>query len=153
MYLLAHATTLIDCPPDIAFRYAANLKNFPQWFPGVNQMASIDDLPFDAIGKQYREIFTVPWRGERPVLMRVVEVMPPFRISTEGALPAVLPRMEMEFRHSSHDKCEVEWRMFSRNTRAIARWTLLPIASRLMTRRAIVGMRRLKNRLEGGPQP
>lgn len=148
MYLLAHTATFIECPRDVAFNYAANLENFAEWFPGVIQIAAANSLPFDAVGKQYRETVAVPLRGQRPVLLRVVEVMTPSRIVTEGALPTVLPRMEIEFREAGPDKCEVDWRMFSRTTSGLARWTILPFARRLMTRRARAGMRRLSHRLE-----
>ena len=149
MYLLAHAATLIACQRDIAFRYAANLENFSEWFPGVRQKTPTNDLPFDAVGKQFRETVSLPLRGQRSVLMQVVEVMAPCRITTEGALPTVLPRMEIEFREAGPDTCEVEWRMFSRTSRGIGRWTVLPLARRLMARRALAGMQRLKHRLEG----
>lgn len=148
MYLLAHATARIECPRDAAFTYAANLENFAEWFPGVIQMTAADGLPFDAVGKQYREIVAVPWRGQQPVLLRVVEVASPSWIVTEGALPTVLPRMEIGFREAGPDRCEVEWRMFSRTTSGFARWTILPLARRLMTRRAQAGTHRLKRRLE-----
>ena len=148
MYLLAHTAALIECPRHVAFNYAANLENFAEWFPGVILMTAANDLPFDAVGKQYRETVTLPLRGQRPVLMRVVDVTNPSRIVTEGALPTVLPRMEIEFREAGPDKCEVDWRMFSRSTSGVVRWTLLPLARRLMTRRARAGMLHLKNRLE-----
>jgi hypothetical protein len=148
MYLLAHTTALLDCPRHVAFSYAANLENFAQWFPGVIRMTSANDLPFDAAGKQYLETVVLPLRGQRAVGIRVVDVDMPFRIVTEGELPTVLPRMEMAFREWGPDRCEVDWTMFSRNTRGIARWTLLPLARRLMTRRAQVGMQRLRIRLE-----
>lgn len=150
MYLLAHATTRIACPRDAAFHYAANLENFAQWFPGVIEMTAADGLPFDAVGKRYREIVAVPWRGRRPVLLRVVEVTRPSRIVTEGTLATVLPRMEIGFRDAGPGQCDVDWRMFSRTTSGFARWTILPLARRLMTRRAQAGMRRLKHRLEAG---
>ena len=151
MYLLAHTTTLIECPRHVAFDYAADLENFAEWFPGVIRMTAANDLPFDAVGKQYRETVAVPWRGQHAVLLRVVDVAPPFRIVTEGALPRILPRMEIEFREAGPGMCEVDWRMFSRTTSAFERWTILPLTRRLMASRARAGVRRLKNRLEGSP--
>lgn len=150
MYLLAHATTRIDCPRDVAFDYAANLENFAEWFPGVIEMAAADPLAFDTVGKQYHETVAVPGRGRRQVVIRVVEVRPPHRIATEGTLPTVLPRMEIEFRDTGPGQCEVDWRMFSRTTRGVGRWVILPLARHLMARRAQAGVRRLKSRLEAG---
>lgn len=148
MYLLAHTATFIQCPREAAFNYAANLENFAQWFPGVAGMAADNDLPFDAVGKQYREALDVPLRGRRSVLLRVVEVKTPSRIVTEAALPTVLPRMEIDFREAGADRCEVDWRMFSRTAGGVGRWTILPLARRLMARRAAAGLRRLRLRLE-----
>jgi hypothetical protein len=150
MYLLAHTTTRIDCSRDAAFNYAANLENFAQWFPGVIRMTAADSLPFDAVGKRYREIVAVPWRGQRAVLLSVVEVANPSRIVTEGALASILPRMEIDFREEGPGHCEVDWRMFSRTTSGFVRWMILPFARCLMTRRAQAGLRRLKSRLEAG---
>ena len=147
MYLLAHTVSLIDCPRHVAFNYAANLENFSEWFPGVIQITAANDLPFSTVGKQYLETVAVPLRGRRQVLLQVVEVTIPSKIVTEGTLPTVLPRMEIEFREAGPDKCEVDWRMFSRTTSVVARWTLLPLARHLMTKRARAGMQRLNNRL------
>jgi hypothetical protein len=147
MYLLAQASATIQCPRDVAFHYVANLENFANWFPGVIRISAADSLPFDAVGKQYHETVAVPLRGERRVLLRVVEVKAPARIVTQGALPTVLPRMEIEFREAGSGRCVVEWRMFSRSTSGLARWTILPLVRRLMTRRARAGVRRLRDRL------
>lgn len=148
MYLLAHATTTIDCPRQAVFDYTANLEHFGEWFPGVLQMTAIDGLAFDAVGKQYRETIAVPLRGQRSVLVQVVQAAAPSRIVTEGSLALVLPRMEMTFRDEGADTCEVEWRMFSRSMSSLARWTILPLVRHLMNQRAQVAMRRLKRRLE-----
>jgi hypothetical protein len=148
MYQLAHATTRIDCPRSVAFAYAANLENFAEWFPGVIAMTVANDLPFDAVGKQYRETVAVPLRGQRRVLLRVVDAAMPSKLVTEGELPTLLPRMEIEFRDAGPTSCEVDWRMFSRASSGFARWTLLPLARRLMTRRARAGVQRLKAHLE-----
>jgi hypothetical protein len=148
MYLLAHTTTFIECPRELAFRYAANLENFAEWFPGVIRVAAANDLPFDARGKQYRETVAVPLRGQRPVSLQVVDVAAPARIVTEGSLPTLLPRMEIVFREAGPGRCEVDWQMHSRSTSGLARWTLLPLARHLMTQRARAAMQRLKTRLE-----
>lgn len=152
MYLLAHTTTLIACPRELAFQYAANLENFAEWFPGVIRMVSANDLPFDAIGKQYRETVAVPLRGQRAVSLRVIDVVAPSRIATEGSLPTLLPSMEIVFRDVGQERCEVDWRMHSRSTSRFARWTMLPLARRLMTKRARAAMQRLKTRLESAAQ-
>ncbi|MET0335851.1 MAG: SRPBCC family protein [Rhizobacter sp.] len=152
MYLLAHTAVLIDRPRSVAFNYTANLENFAEWFPGVIRMAAANELPFDAVGKQYRETVAVPLRGLRQVDLQVIEVATPSRLVTQGTLKTVLPRMEIEFRDAGPDQCAVEWRMFSRTTGGVARWTILPLTRRLMKSRAHAAMQRLKHRLEAAPR-
>ena len=148
MYLLAQADVAIDCPQRVAFDFAANLENFPAWFPGVLHVDAANDLPFDSVGKRYRESFEAPMRARRSVDIRVVEVASPSRIVTEGTLASVLPRMEIVFRPTSPGACTVEWRMWSRRTSGLSRFIVLPLARRLMTRRARQGLQALKRRLE-----
>ncbi|WOB09859.1 SRPBCC family protein [Piscinibacter gummiphilus] len=148
MYLLAQAAVVVECPQRVAFDYAANLVNFPAWFPGVLRMTTTDGLPFDTVGKQYREEFAQPMRGRGVVAIRVVEVEPGTRIVTEGTLASVLPRMEIVCRQTAPGACEVVWRMFSRRTTGWSRFIVLPLARRLMTRRARQGLQVLKQHLE-----
>lgn len=151
MYLLAQAALPIECPRQLAFDYAANLENFPAWFPGVLRVTAANDLAFESVGKLYREHVNLPLRGQRSVVLRVVEVTPTARIVTEGTLPTLLPRMEIEFRETGAASCVVDWRMFSRTTSRLGRWVILPLARRLMTRRAQAGLRCLKRHLESNP--
>lgn len=148
MYLLAQVAVAIECPQHVTFAYAANLENFPAWFPGVLLMTAGDDLPFDAVGKLYREEFVLPMRGRRSLLVEVVDAVAPCRIVTEGRLAHILPRMEIAVRPTAPGACVVEWRMFSRTSSGLARWILLPLARRLMTLRGRRGLRRLKLQLE-----
>lgn len=148
MYLLADTAIDIDCPRQQAFDYAANLENFPHWFPAVIAMQAEDGLPFTAVGKQYRESVDLPLRGRRTVLVRVEEASSPARLVTEGSLALLLPRMEMTFDDQGTAACRVTWRMFSRNPRRWARWTVLPLARRTLARRARIGLQRLKLTLE-----
>lgn len=149
MYLLAQADVAIACPSRVAFDYAANLENFPAWFPGVLRVTTTDGLPFDTVGKQYREEFAQPMRGRGFVAIRVVEVEPGTRIVSEGTLASVLPRMEIVCRQTAPGVCEVRWRMFSRRTSGWSRFIVLPLARRVMTRRARRGLQVLKRHLEG----
>ncbi|UGT66019.1 SRPBCC family protein [Nocardia gipuzkoensis] len=154
MFPIAGADTVVACSPEKAFAYAANLENFAAWFPGVISIDSDDELPFTAVGKHYRETVAVPLRGRREVRIKVVEVgASRRRLVTEGRLPLLLPRMEMEFLDAGPHACEVRWRMFSRNTRALPRWTVLPLARFVIRRRAESALRNLRQRLEGAAPP
>ncbi|MBF6299125.1 SRPBCC family protein [Nocardia amamiensis] len=148
MFLLASAEAIVRCSREKTFAYAADLENFAEWFPGVLSVVSHDELPFAESGKLYLETVAVPLRGRRQVLIRVAEATPSRRLVTEGELPLLQPRMEIEFLDAGPDACEVHWRMFSRNKRSLPRWTIFPIARRVMTMRARTALRNLRWRLE-----
>jgi hypothetical protein len=152
MYLLASSVVTIACARTKAFDYAADLENFAQWFPGVIGIVADDELAFATPGKRYVETVAVPLRGNRTVLIRVVDASAPMRVVTEGDLPLLLPRMEIDFQDVGGNSCEVRWRMLSRNENVLIRHTVLPLAGWLMGRRATAGLRNLKRRLEGSPQ-
>jgi Polyketide cyclase / dehydrase and lipid transport len=148
MYLLADAAIDIACPSTEAFDFACDLENFAEWFPGVIDVVAHNDVPFSERGREYHETVVVPLRGRRSVLIRVVDAEAPRWLVTEGDLSIVMPRMEIRITPSSPQRCIVHWRMFSRNTGALARLLVLPIARTVMTKRASAGLNRLKERLE-----
>jgi hypothetical protein len=147
MHLLASSVVTIACSSMKAFDYAADLENFADWFPGVIGIAAHNELPFATAGKQYVETVAVPLRGKRTVRICVVEADSPKRLVTEGDLPLLLPRMEIEFEDIGENSCVVRWRMLSRNKTALVRFAVLPVARRLVGRRATAGLRNLKQRL------
>jgi hypothetical protein len=149
MYLLASSVVTIACARTKTFEYAADLENFAHWFPGVIGIVAHDELSFATPGKQYVETVAVPLRGKRTVRIWVVDASVPMRVVTEGDLPLLLPRMEIEFQDVGGDSCEVRWRMLSRNENVLVRYTVLPLAGWLMGRRATMGLRNLKWILEG----
>lgn len=152
MYLLASTSVVIELPRVRVFDYVTNLTNFAQWFPAVVEVTSRDNVAPATVGKQYDEIFLMPLRGRRSVGIRVIEVDPPWRIVTEGALALLRPRMEIQFQDAGLNACKVQWRMLSRNSAPMARWTVLPLARQLMQKRADAAMRRLKKILESGQE-
>ena len=149
MYLLADASVDIACSCARAFDFACDLENFAQWFPGVIEVVAHNDVAFSERGREYRETVDVPLRGRRSVGVRVVDAEAPHRLTTEGDLAIVMPRMEVLLTQSSPQTCTVQWRMFSRNRNALARLVVLPVARAVMTKRASTGLQRLKQRLEG----
>lgn len=150
MYLLASTSVVIELPRGRVFDYVANLTNFAHWFPAVVDVTSRDHVAPATVGKQYDEIFLMPLRGRRSVGIQVVDVDPPRRIVTEGALALLRPRMEIEFQDAGLNACKLRWRMLSRNGALLARWTVLPLARQLMQKRADAAMHRLKKILESG---
>ncbi len=149
MYPIASSTVRINCPSPAVFDYVADLENFCDWFPGALTITAQDDLAVATIGKRYVETVAVPLRGRRQVLLRVVDVQAPRRLVTEGDLPVLLPRMQIDVCDAGNDACEVRWSMVSRNENVLARRFVLPPARRLMQRRAEAGLCHLKRHLEG----
>jgi Polyketide cyclase / dehydrase and lipid transport len=152
MQLLASSVATIACSSTTAFDYAADLQNFSDWFPGVVGIAAGNEMPFTTPGKQYVETVAVPLRATRTVRIEVVEAEPAKRLVTEGDMPLLLPRMEIEFDDVGDHSCQVRWRMLSRNENVVARIAVFPLARWLMGRRAAAGLRNLKERLEGPPR-
>jgi len=148
MYLLADTTVDIACPSADAFDYACDLENFAEWFPGVIEVVAHNNVAFCERGREYRETVDVPVRGRRSVGIRVVDAEAPHRLITEGDLAIVMPRMEIHIAQTSPLACTVQWRMFSRNSHALARLVVLPVARAVMTKRAATGLNRLKEHLE-----
>lgn len=151
MFLLASSSVVVARPRDRVFRYAADLAHFAEWFPGVVAVRPRDDAPFASLGKVYDEELALPFGRKRAVVIRVMDVDPGRRLVTEGALPVLLPRMEIDFADVGSGACRLHWRMSSRNDTALARWTALPLARRTMQARADVAMARLRKRLESAP--
>lgn len=148
MYLLASTSAVVECPRALVFDYATDLTHFAQWFPGVLEVKSRDELAHATVGKEYEETVLLPGRARQAITLRVAEAEPPRKFVTEGALPLLLPRMEIEFEDAGPHACRLHWRMFSRNTSLAARWTVLPLARLGMQKRADAAMRRLKRVLD-----
>jgi carbon monoxide dehydrogenase subunit G len=148
MKLLAEQHAEIACPVESAYRLACNLERFGDWFPGVVAIESGNDLAHATVGKRYVETVDVPLRGARKVDIVVKEAEPNRLLVTEGNLAPILPRMEIRFEPAGTDACAVRWRMYSRSPGALARMTVVPLAARVMRKRAAVGMARLKKLLE-----
>lgn len=152
MHLLTEKTIHIQQPTSVVFGYVANMEKFGEWFPGVISIASANALDHGQQGKEYLETVSVPLRGMRKVRMEVREVRRDQFFATEGRFPPLMPRMEIELRETGPNSCELTWRMFSRNNSWIVLYTLLPLARRVMDKRASLGVAALKKRWEdGGP--
>ncbi len=150
MYLLASSVVTIACPRTKTFEYAADLENFAHWFPGVIGIVAHDELSFATPGKQYVETVAVPLRGNRTVLIWVVDAsVSDARWSPKATCHCCCRAWRSSSTMSADNSCEVRWRMLSRNENVLVRYTVLPLAGWLMGRRATTGLRNLKQRLEG----
>jgi hypothetical protein len=149
MHLLVEKTVHIQQNALDVFAYVSNMENFGEWFPGVISIKSSNALDHGQPGKQYLETVLVPLRGTQQITLEVREAREGQFFATEGRFPPLLPRMEIELRGADAGSCELRWRMFSRSDNAIVKYTLLPLAKRLMAKRAALGLAALKERMEG----
>lgn len=149
MHLLAEHTITAACPVEAAYPYASNLEHFGEWFPGVIAIESANGLDHATPGKEYLETVAIPLRGKRKVKLMVRQAEPNRLLVTEGTLAPLFPRMELLFQSTGVESCRITWKMFSRNDGTLARLMLLPLARRIIDKRAAIGMRALKEKLEG----
>ncbi|MNT86290.1 hypothetical protein D3C72_2265600 [compost metagenome] len=91
----------------------------------------------------------VPFRGRRQVTLQVREARAPGFFATEGRFLPLLPRMEISLHATAPQSCELTWRMYSRSQSLAVRCLVLPLARRVMQRRAGRGLAALKARMEG----
>lgn len=152
MHLMTEKTVHIERPASAVFAYVTNMERFGEWFPGVVSIESANGLAPDTIGKEYLETVSVPLRGTRKIRLVVREVRHSQFFATEGSFAPLMPRMEISLREAESGACYLTWRMFSRNGSPFVRHALLPLAGRVMCRRAEIGVASLKQRLEGVPQ-
>lgn len=150
MHLLAEESIHIKRPVLDVFTYVANMERFGEWFPGVLSIESSNRAQHGQVGKEYLETVSIPLRGERKIKLVVREAQAGQRFVTEGKLYPLMPRMEVLFSPVGVASCQLTWRMYSRNEGPLVRFALLPLARRVMRKRAAAGVKRLKRTLEGG---
>lgn len=150
MHLLTEQRTTIRRPVHEVFAYLADMENFAAWFPGVTAISEADDLPLHTVGKEYLETVRIPLRGKRRIRLKVKELSEDHRFVTEGKLPPIMPRMEIDFCKESAGATTILWRMYSRNNSLLFRVIFLPLVRKVMQPRAVLGMQRLKKILEAG---
>lgn len=147
MYLLASQSTVVQRPIAEVFAYLSDMTNFPDWFPGVLTVAHGNQLATDTVGKTYIETVKTP-RGIRQIELEVKECEVNRRFVTEGNYPPLMPRMELHCKAVSGTSTRVSWCMYSRNEKLLPKLLILPLAKRVIGRRALEAMARLKHRME-----
>ncbi len=148
MHLITERTADIGCSIETAFAYVSNMERFGEWFPAVRVIHSANDFEHARPGKKYLETVATPLRGERSIMLTVVESELNQRFVTEGAFAPLLPRMEINFRSTGPASCQIRLRMLSRGRGVWLKWLLLPLAQLVMDKRAAIGLARLKKKLE-----
>lgn len=148
MHLLTEQTITVARPVEAAYQYATNMERFGEWFPGVLSIESANTFQHAERGKEYLETVSVPLKGKRQIKLSVKDAQPNKLFVTEGEFPPLMPRMEIVFQATGADSCDVTWRMFSRNDSFLIKATLIPLAKSVMRKRAAIGMKQLKEKLE-----
>lgn len=148
MQLLTEQTATIARSVEATYLYATNLELFAEWFPGVLFIESANTLEHAQRGKEYLETVAVPLRGKRKIKIRVKDAQSNKVFITEGEFSPLMPRMEMLFQATGADSCSVTWRMLSRNDSLLFKATLLHLFKSVMHKRAEIGMKRLRQKLE-----
>jgi len=148
VHLLAEESINIKRPVPDVFAYVTDMERFGDWFPGVLAIEPANWLEHGQIGKEYLETVAVPLRGRRQISIVVRESQPGQFFATEGKFTPLLPRMEVEFAPGEGGSCDLTWRMLSRNRGLAFRFTMLPVARKIMKKRAAIGLRRLRTKLE-----
>ncbi|GAB3541658.1 hypothetical protein GCM10027343_12460 [Noviherbaspirillum agri] len=151
MHLLAEESIHIKRPASDVFNYVTDMERFGEWFPGVLSIESANQHQHGQVGKEYLETVSIPLRGERKIKLVVREAEAGRRFVTEGKLSPLMPRMEVTFSPVAVASCQLTWRMYSRNNGGFVRLALLPLARRVMRKRAAAGVKRLKRHLEQSP--
>jgi hypothetical protein len=146
---IAKAEAVADCSLEHAFSIISNMERFKDWFPKVISISSANNLPHGEINKAYVERVSVPLRGTQSIEIVVRESVPHRRFVTEGHLPPLLPRMEVNLTPIDGGTTLISWQMLSRSTNPLVKALLLPVAKRVMQRRASIGLKKLKALLEG----
>ncbi|MEZ5703527.1 MAG: SRPBCC family protein, partial [Burkholderiaceae bacterium] len=125
-----------------------NMERFKDWFPKVMSISSANKLPHGEVNKTSVERVSLPLRGTQAIEIVVKESVPNRRFVTEGQLPPLLPRMEIDLAPVDGGTTLISWQMFSRSANPLVKALLLPFAKRIVQRRASVGVLRLKAMLE-----
>ncbi|HDZ58423.1 MAG TPA: SRPBCC family protein [Pseudomonas xinjiangensis] len=108
-YLLSKRTVELAVPVASVFAFAANLENFPTWFPGALSIQARDTKEVDEVGKSYSEIVILPFGRKTKVNIQVMEAQKPIRLATEGNYRLLLPRMEMDFIAIDENRTKMQW--------------------------------------------
>ncbi len=124
MHLLASCELDIRRTRQEAFARVADMERFGDWFPGVIAIESIDDTPEATRGKEYLETVAVPLRAQRKIRLQVTDCIADGFFATEGAFPPLMPRMGVRSVATDAPGCTVRWRMYSRSTSSVARYTI-----------------------------
>lgn len=146
--ILVDETIRVRRPLSEVFTYISNHENYAQWFPDVETIVSVNNLPHGTVGKKYQEAVQVQRGRTVDMTITVVASTPNEFFATEGNFAPLLPRMEVRFKPVSDAETDVQWKFLSRNTSVITRFLITLIAKRGLQRRSKIGLQQLTRILE-----
>jgi len=147
MIELATTSVTIAAPIDIVFKYVSNMENYNEWFPGVVDIKSANNLEHGVVGKTYVEILSLP-SGDAELEIKVDQCEVNQLFLTKGNLPGVLPQMTLTFSGNEEKSCDVNLQYHSRNIELTPTSELIIALRENLSIRANKGAAKLKEILE-----
>lgn len=128
------------------YRYVSNMENYGNWFPGVVQIKSANDLEHGQVGKAYAETVEFP-EGTSELTIEVKEAKANERFVTEANFDPLQPRMTVLFSDNNVGGCHLTWSFGSRNTDLQEGHDFLEAIKLNIDERAEIGMNNLEQLL------
>jgi len=147
MIELAKTSVTILAPVKTVFVYATNMEHYKQWFPGVLEIHSANNLKHGEVGKTYVEQLALP-NGETALEIKVVQCEENRLFITQGDLVGLLPQMEMTFTSQGESSCTMDLSYSSRNPALSENTDMLETLRANLHERAETGIAKLKSILE-----
>ena len=147
MIELTKASIAISAPIEIVFTYVSNMENYKDWFPGVINIDSYNNLAHGTVGKKYKETLLLP-DGESELIIQVDQCEVNRLFITKGNLVGVLPQMSIRFSANNEKSCRVNLKFHSRNTDLTETSEIIIALRQDLTARTKIGLEKLKVNLQ-----
>jgi len=147
MLELATTSVTIIAPIARVFKYVSNMENYRQWFPGVINIKSANNLAHGEIGKTYVETLSLP-NGNAELEIKVVQCKANQLFLTKGNLAGVLPQMTVTFTDNENQSCTLHLQYHSRNAELSSNSEIILALQENLKIRATHGVLKLKVILE-----
>jgi carbon monoxide dehydrogenase subunit G len=147
MIELTEASITITTPIDTVFKYVSNMENYKEWFPGVIDITSANDLSHGVVGKTYIETLSLP-NGDAELVIEVDQCEINHLFLTKGNLAGILPQMTVVFSIDEENHCEVRLKYHSRNPELTPTSHIIMALREDLTIRANKGVAKLKAIME-----
>ncbi len=150
MVQLAQIKKSFELPSSRVYQYVVDMENYGNWFPGVIDIRSVDELPPGAVGKRYLEKIEFP-EGPGELTIEVKQAIPNERFVMEGDLPQLLPRMTVDIADTGDDGCRLTLTYESRHPDVAADSAMVDTLHRDLMTRGETALRTLQQILSRTP--